>query len=77
MRLLNMPELARPVRRTQTTTAVTAASLTCRIAGVACARTYAELCITFHDSASTFTSLWQLLRNLLRRRIELDRRLGI
>ena len=41
-----------------------------RVADVACARTYAELCITFHDSASTFTSLRQLLRNLLRRRIE-------
>lgn len=29
---------------------------TCRIAGVACARTYAQLCITFHDSARAYVA---------------------
>jgi hypothetical protein len=38
---------------------------TCRIAGVACARNYAQLCITFHDSASALTSQRQLLRKVL------------
>jgi hypothetical protein len=42
----------------------------CRNEVVAVARVYAQTCIIFHDSASTFTSLQQLLRNLLRRRIE-------
>ncbi len=47
--------------------------LICRNEVVAAARVYAQACIIFHDSASTFTSLRQLLRNLLRRRIEPDR----
>ena len=37
----------------------------CRIEGVACARTYAQLCITFHDSARALTSRRQLLRKVL------------
>jgi hypothetical protein len=37
----------------------------CRIEGVACARTYAQLCITFHDSARAPTSQRQLLRKVL------------
>jgi hypothetical protein len=39
--------------------------LTCRIAGVACAPTYAQLCITFHDSACALTARRQLLRKVL------------
>jgi hypothetical protein len=37
----------------------------CRIAGVACPSTYAQLCITFHDSARALTSRRQLLRKVL------------
>jgi hypothetical protein len=36
----------------------------CRKEGVACARTYAQLCITFHDSAGALTSQRQLLRKV-------------
>jgi hypothetical protein len=36
-----------------------------RIAGVACARNYAQLCITFHDSARALTSQRQSLRKVL------------
>ena len=31
-------------------------ALICRIAGVACTRTYAQLCITFHDSARAYVA---------------------
>jgi hypothetical protein len=37
-------------------------SLFCRKESVACARTYAELCTTFHDSADALTSQRQLMR---------------
>jgi hypothetical protein len=37
---------------------------TCRIAGVACAPTYAQVCITFHDSAPRAYVARQLLCNL-------------
>jgi hypothetical protein len=40
------------------------APLFCRIAVVACARTYAQLCITFHDSAGALTSQRQLLHKV-------------
>jgi hypothetical protein len=39
---------------------------TCRNEVAAAARVYAQPCIIFHDSASPFTSLRQLLRDLLR-----------
>jgi hypothetical protein len=45
-------------------------ALFCRIAGVACARTYAELCMTFHDSASTFYVAAAIATQSLRRHIE-------
>jgi hypothetical protein len=48
----------------------------CRIASVACARTYAQLCISLHDSASALTSQRQLLHKVSSGHIEPDRRLG-
>jgi hypothetical protein len=45
-----------------------------RIAVVACARTYAQLCITFHDSAGALTSQRQLLHKVSPGHIEPDRR---
>jgi hypothetical protein len=39
--------------------------LICRIAAVACAPTYAQPCITFHDSARALTSRRQLLCKVL------------